>query len=131
MVRLRGHHLICLHFFDGEGYDQRFRENLRTVIRAAEAGDIMICGQADDVCGECAYRKGTACAYDDGSDAAVREMDAMALSLLHEGEGAVVSWEMVAEKIPALFPQWYANQCDRCEWVRACEKNSAYMRLKG
>lgn len=32
MSSLRGHHLICLHFFKGEGYDAAFVENLARVI---------------------------------------------------------------------------------------------------
>ncbi|HDL01563.1 MAG TPA: DUF1284 domain-containing protein, partial [candidate division Zixibacteria bacterium] len=31
MVRLRAHHLICLHFYRGEGYSEGFIENLETV----------------------------------------------------------------------------------------------------
>ena len=32
MAKLRGHHLICLHFYEGEGYDEPFIKSLEKVI---------------------------------------------------------------------------------------------------
>ncbi len=37
MLYLRGHHLICLHFFPGYGYDASFVESLRNVLKRAES----------------------------------------------------------------------------------------------
>lgn len=38
MIRLRGHHLICLHFYRGEGYSREFVENLEDIVRRAKGG---------------------------------------------------------------------------------------------
>jgi len=52
-VRLRGHHLICLQFFRGEGYSPEFVENLAHVItNATESGALVVAG-ADRVCAAC------------------------------------------------------------------------------
>lgn len=53
MVKLRGHHLICLHFFKGEGYSKAFVENLREVVKRAENRTLEIVTGGDDVCAAC------------------------------------------------------------------------------
>jgi hypothetical protein len=75
MLILRGHHLICLHFFSGEGYDAQFIENLRDVLKRAESEEIEIVSGNDDVCAKCLYLKDHKCAYDENADKEIREMD--------------------------------------------------------
>ena len=83
MLTLRGHHLICLHFFSGEGYDAQFIENLRDVLKRAEDEDIEITSDADNICAKCAYLKAHKCMYDEKADEEIREMDEAALKLLN------------------------------------------------
>jgi hypothetical protein len=130
MVRLRGHHLICLHFFSGEGYDAAFIENLKHVMKRAESEDIAVCGEADDVCKKCPYRKGHACKYKESAADDIKVMDRMALSLLGTEKGATVRWEGIKGKIPEIFSRWHRNQCPECDWKQACEKNKFYKGLE-
>ena len=54
VIKLRGHHLVCLHFFKGEGYNLEYVENLAYILKRAEAGDgIEVAAGADDVCNTC------------------------------------------------------------------------------
>ncbi len=129
MVRLRGHHLVCLHFFSGEGYDTAFIENLKYVMKRAESEDIVVCGEVDDVCKKCPYRKGHACKYNKSADTDIKMMDSTALSLLGTENGATVRWEGIKGKIQEMFPRWYKTQCPECDWKHACEKNTFYKRL--
>jgi hypothetical protein len=129
MVRLRGHHLICLHFFNGEGYDSAFIENLANVLKRAESEDIMVCGETDDICESCPYCKEFKCEYGEGADEDIKEMDTMALDLLETENWSIVRWEGVKGKIPEIFPRWYKNQCPECDWKRVCEKNKFYKKL--
>ena len=58
-MKLRGHHLVCLHFFTGEGYTKEFIDNLNRILKKAEAGEeIEVINSADDVCIKCPYFKG-------------------------------------------------------------------------
>lgn len=129
MVKLRGHHLICLHFFSGEGYDAAFIENLTNVLKRAEAGDITVCVEMDDICEKCPYCKGHTCEYNESSDKDIKEMDMMAMDLLGTEKGLKVRWEDVKGRIPGIFPQWYRVQCPECDWKLACEKNHYYKGL--
>lgn len=77
MIRLRGHHLICLHFYRGEGYSREFVENLEDVLRGAEEGEeIEVVEDADDICRACPTLRGGKCVAAPEADTEIREMDA-------------------------------------------------------
>ena len=53
MLNLRGHHLICLNFFKGEGYDEVFIKNLEKILSKMEKENIKVVEDFDDVCKSC------------------------------------------------------------------------------
>lgn len=130
MLKLRGHHLICLHFFSGEGYDEVFVRNLRDILQKAESEEIEVCDGADDVCVRCPYLKDYKCQYDEHADEDVRMMDAKALSLLTIDLNTKVRWQDIGEKIPAIFHRWHERYCNECDWNNVCEKNHFYQELR-
>ena len=131
MIRLRGHHLICLHFFSGEGYDDIFVENLRSVLERTEAEDIEVCEAADAICEKCPYVKDSKCLYGEYADDETREMDRAALSLLKIDKYERVRWKKLKKNIPEIFLSWYRDNCNACDWKQVCEKNHYYRKLKG
>ncbi len=130
MPLLRGHHLICLHFFHGEGYNEAFVKNLKEVLRKVEEEEIRITNGVDDICKACPYLKDDRCEYAQGADEEVREMDETALKLLNIKKGAVLKWEEVKRNIPWIFSPWYSNYCYDCDWLKTCEDNPEFQRLK-
>jgi hypothetical protein len=127
VVRLRGHHLICLHFFLGEGYKPEFIENLKEVLKRAEAGEeIEIPAGADDICRECPYLKDTICLYDKNAEDEIREMDRTATALLGLENKEKVKWMDIKKKIPGVFKKWAKRYCEECDWRRVCEKNKDF-----
>ena len=124
MVSLRGHHLICLHFFLGEGYNPEFVANLKKVLDRADGGEeIEILADADDVCRKCPHLKGKVCLYDTRADEEIRDMDRTATELLRLENKGRVMWKDVKKKIPGVFRKWAAKYCQECDWRKACEKN--------
>lgn len=131
MPALRGHHLICLHFFNGEGYNNEFVKNLMDVLNTTAYNKIDVLHGADDVCNKCPNLKQGECSYTDDADAEIREMDSRALKLLDLSGGEVVGWKDIREKIPEIFQIWYREYCNSCGWKRACEQNDLYRDLSG
>lgn len=92
-AKLRGHHLICLNFFRGEGYSEDFVENIYSVIKKET---VEIVRGADDVCARCPYLKEGKCSeYDD-----IMLQDSEALMLLGFKPGMVVEWKSISGKYP-------------------------------
>jgi uncharacterized protein len=129
-LRLRGHHLICLHFFNGEGYNPGFIENLLYVLRHAETGEpITIVPGDDDVCNVCPFLKERRCFYRQDSDEDIRDMDRTAIGLLGLSSRPNTSWPEIRERLPAIFTTWYGKFCRGCDWLPVCRKNAAFSQL--
>ena len=127
MPLLRGHHLVCLHFFNGEGYDDAFIKNLENTLRRAEADEVEIASGADDVCACCLHLKQGRCEQAENADEDICEMDAKALTLLGLSISDSVGWNVLQDNIPEIFSKWYSLYCTGCNWRGACEKNDFFI----
>ena len=114
---LRGHHLICLNFFRGEGYSEEFIENLYAVIKKE---NIEIVTGADEVCRKCPYLKEGKCRSSDYTDEKIHLQDREALRLLGFKQGNIVSWKMLASKLPEIIDEWKAEFCFACGYRKVC-----------
>ena len=131
MRRLRGHHLVCLHFFDGEGYDEPFIRNLLEVVRAVREGGVAVAEGPDDVCAPCRHRRDEQCTQSPTADREIREMDRKALALLGLTEGEGTAWASLREKVREIFPDWNTAYCFACSWRSVCEKSDFFRELTG
>lgn len=130
LIKLRGHHLICLHFFHGEGYGAEFTDNLQQIIQKAEGdGEVEVHLGADDICRKCHYLKKGSCFYDGNTESEIRKMDRTACKLLGLKKGDRVSWMSIKKKIPELFNTWLIKYCSGCLWRWACEKDVKFIEL--
>ncbi len=130
VLNLRGHHLICLHFFGGEGYDAAFIKNLRDILQRTEYEDIIVTEGADDVCRMCPYLINNQCQYQKGADLQIKEMDQKALGLLGVSVGDKVKWHEIKERVSDIFPDWFSGYCHDCDWLSVCEKDVFYKSLR-
>jgi hypothetical protein len=122
MIKLRGHHLICLHFFKGEGYNPEFVTNLREILKRAEAGEeVKVHPGPDDICRVCPYLRGKKCFYDEDAEAGIREMDRMAIRLLGLKTKVSVKWTDIRGKVLEVLHTWAREYCKECNWRKVCE----------
>ncbi len=128
-VILRGHHLVCLRFYDGTGYEERFREELRAVVAGASQHGVWVGEGVDDLCIHCPSVRQGRCADTPTADEEVRAMDRVALTLLGLRPGETVWWGELGQRIPGFFPRWQAEFCDVCAWRGGCEGSDAYKKL--
>ncbi len=129
MPTLRGHHLVCLHFFTGKGYDEAFIRNLRTIMTRTDDEDVTITSGADDVCTSCLHLREGRCYYTKDADADIREMDEKALELLKLPDTGRTGWDKLRAMVRNIFPEWYSLSCSECDWRETCEKNDFFQEL--
>ena len=129
MHKLRGHHLICLHFFSGEGYDAAFTKNLNSVIAEAEEGIIEVHPGSDDICKKCPSLQSGKCMHSADAEDEIRLLDARALRLLGLSPGQRVGWRHIAAMLPTIFREWHECSCNECCWKWACEQKALYKKM--
>lgn len=131
MISLRGHHLICLQFFRGEGYTGEFVVNLNDVLeRMAEEGVVVVSG-ADDVCGACPNLSADRACLDPG-EAQIAQLDSLACETLGVTVGDTATMEDAARTLVARArarEKFIASACVGCEWERVC--TPGWRRLAG
>ncbi|WP_461462616.1 DUF1284 domain-containing protein [Methanobrevibacter sp.] len=55
MIKLRGHHLLCIQGFQGYGYSDKFQENMKNIHKKIMSNEetIQIVTSPDDICEFC------------------------------------------------------------------------------
>ncbi len=116
-AKLRGHHLICLNFFRGEGYSEDFIKNIYSVIGKE---NIVIVEGPDEVCARCPYLKDGRCASNEYTNEMIILQDKEALKLLKFKPGMVVAWSNISDKLPEILEEWKARFCGECGYRKVC-----------
>jgi hypothetical protein len=124
-AHLRGHHLICLQFYRGQGYSDSFVANLEHVQASAAEKPAVIVSGPDDVCSACpGLGPDGTCQDPDTGEAEALRIDALALQLLDAAIGESLSLSHAREWLAAdaaACERWRAESCLTCRWQRACE----------
>ncbi|MGI6265038.1 MAG: DUF1284 domain-containing protein [Acutalibacteraceae bacterium] len=127
---IRPHHLLCLTFFEGKGYDDAFVSQMSAVHRALNGGDAaVIAAGADDICAACPHNRDGVCDTEDK----VRRYDAAvtALCALSPGEQRSWSqWRTLADQ-RILRPGRLKEICGDCEWAGVCAAKAKERPLLG
>lgn len=116
-TKLRGHHLICLNFFRGEGYSEEFIKNIYSVIGKET---VEIIKGADDVCAKCPYLLDGKCRSAEYTDEKILLQDKEALKLLDYRVGDTVKWDGISARIPPILEEWKALFCKDCGYFKVC-----------
>ncbi len=119
MLRIRGHHLLCLQFFEGKGYSERFVNNMKNVVKRLRRGErIKIVRGKDDICSFCPHLNNGECTLDEK----VYKKDKSVLKLFHLNSGDIVSWDRVVDIFKSLSKKDFLNICKECLWKDICFK---------
>lgn len=119
-VRLRGHHVVCLHFYQGEGYSEEFVANLWRVMERLETARFTLTEGADDVCESCPSLHEGVCVSESGGEAEIRRINALARELLGLEVGAKLEFAAIRERLVGVLPQWRASACAGCGFESLC-----------
>ena len=120
-MRLRPHHFMCIQFFTGHGYDERFTSHMKDVIGDLnDDSKITVTNGCDDICNHCPNMKNNTCIH----EKKVSHLDRKVLENTAVCYGKELIWKdgvsLVYEHI--LKRDMFHKICGECEWYELCRK---------
>ena len=121
-IRLRGHTLLCLQGFRGEGYSPAFVANM-AAIHEALTGDpnrqIEVIAAPDTVCGACPYQQASGCTLNgEQSETEMAAQDRAVMRRLGLSVGDRLQWGELLERIQAFVRgEHLSSICGNCRWL--------------
>ena len=122
VVRIRGHTLLCLQGFRGEGYSPDFIVNMAGIHRDL-AGDpdrwVEVVEAPDAVCGACPHLVSSGCSLNgNDSEEGMQAQDRHVLSILGLQAGSRVRWGEVLDRIrTSVKGDDLPDICGSCRWL--------------
>lgn len=120
--RLRGHHLLCVHGFQGMGYSPDFIKNMEQIVKSMRDDrmdfPIQVVAALDDACQACPNKGKTKCEAQNGSNEHVLSMDGKVIN--HLGlvpEKVYKKSELVALTAEKVNPEDLDYLCADCSWL--------------
>lgn len=134
---LRGHHLLCVHGFQGFGYSPSFIQKMEEIVSEVRNEQlhfpIRVVTELDDACSACPHRRDGYCGAGEGSEKHVMGMDRKVIAHLGLEAGKTYSKkELIARTIERVKPEDLELLCDGCSWLRygVCKEGIARLREK-
>jgi hypothetical protein len=118
MIRLRGHHLLCLLSFSGEGYSPEFTRRFGVLAEAYREGKVgvQVLAAPDDACAACPFLGDAGCRSPaDGPEAGVAALDQAVLDALGIEVG-IHEAEDLLRRVATLSGSELHRLCRACSW---------------
>ena len=120
-MRLRGHHILCLHGWRGIGYNADFTDNMHSIcdrLRSDPDLLVQVLDSPDDICASCPHLSDTRCARNgDESEDRISSKDAAILQILNLAPGdrltAKELFILACERFEAVGLK---GVCGSCRW---------------
>jgi uncharacterized protein len=119
---LRGHHLLCVHGFQGMGYSPSFVEKMTEIVDEIRNNEydfpIQIVEGFDEACATCPHQGETLCQNTEEGDAHVRKLDQNVMQKLGINHGEVWSKDkLIALTAQTVEPDDLDSLCAGCSWL--------------
>ncbi|UFJ42102.1 DUF1284 domain-containing protein [Brevibacillus humidisoli] len=134
-VVLRGHHLLCVHGFQGMGYSPAFIEKMAAIVQEIRDPErdfpIRVVRGFDDTCMACPNKGEEKCVAGPESEEHVQRLDRNVIEHLGLVEGSTyVKSQLVALTRERVQPDDLERLCDGCSWLSYGVCKTGIARLK-
>lgn len=121
-ISIRGHTLLCLQGFKGEGYSPEFVANLSAIHRSLSSfsGErVKVVDRPDRVCSACPHLDPAGCRLNGaGSEEEMKAQDRAVMARLRIAEGEILSWKEILDRIArAVQGSDLPQICGNCRWL--------------
>ena len=118
LVRVRGHHLLCLLAYTGEGYSPEFQKQFVRMVDAYKDPETLleVVDSPDDACTACPHLAAAGCRSEmDGPEQEVARLDRQVLDALGLTPGNYLAGE-VHRRLRSLGMDDLKALCSACSW---------------
>ena len=121
-IRIRGHTLLCLQGFRGEGYSPGFVENMAAIHRQLTnnpTGPVLVVDAPDAICSSCPNLKDGGChLHGPGSEEGMIAQDRDVMHRLGIDRGEELPWQEIVHRIAqAVRGEMLPEICGKCPWL--------------
>ena len=121
-IGIRGHTLLCLQGFRGEGYSPEFIENMSKIHRRLThhpEQPVLILDSPDSICSQCPNLKSQRCnLHGPASEESMMAQDADVMNRLGIGKGKILPWKEILDRIAQrLQGNMLSDICGTCPWL--------------
>lgn len=128
MIQLRPHHALCSQFFIGNGYSEKFVENMIDILELLNTKNqkVRFIDCCDDICSSCPNNKNGKCKDENK----IREMDKNCLDKYSFNIGEELYWNDIKAKVinEIVNQRDLPYVCNNCQWYSIC-KNMKFENL--
>ncbi|MGO4889776.1 DUF1284 domain-containing protein [Anaerobacillus sp. MEB173] len=122
-IVLRGHHLLCVHGFQGMGYSLRFVEKMEEIVSRIRDRqldfEIQVVAAIDDACHVCPNRQDEICMANIESNPHVLSMDQRVMKQLGIQHNDVYKKsDLLRLTVKKVDPEDLDYLCEGCSWLR-------------
>lgn len=134
-LRLRGHHLLCVHGFRGMGYSPSFVEKMKEIVKEIRNEEkdfpIQVVVALDEACSACPHHGESTCQASPRSNDHVVAMDRRVIKHLGLEENKIY-WksELLQRTAASVRPDDLDHLCANCSWLPygVCKEGIANVR---
>jgi len=133
VIKLRGHHLLCLQGYQGYGYDEKFKKNMENVLNKLKESKIEVVISKDDICSYCPFLKEEKCLLNCKGDNSTEEeiaksnetivkMDLNVLKKIAIEKNKIYNADELFNKINNTITNIkdLNGICTGCRWIKEC-----------
>ncbi len=119
MYEIRAHHGLCISFFRGEGYSEKFVANMLKITNELKSNPkVKIIACKDMVCNNCPNLESDECIF----EPQITVYDKIVLKLCEIEDGLVINWVDFIGKVKTNIIQKGKMKeiCGECKWSYIC-----------
>lgn len=137
MLKLRGHHLLCLNGFRGKGYSRMFVENMQAVhdlVTTKPHTVIQIVDTPDDICRACLHSGVEGCtSSSESAESRIAQKDRVVIDAISLSPGDTTAVGDALALVRERFAGRLGEICSSCQWYALgwCEEGLVRNTLGG
>jgi hypothetical protein len=121
-IQIRGHSLLCLQGFQGEGYNQEFVANMARIhelLKQHADTPVQVTAEPDQICAACPNLSSSGCSLRrPGFEEEITAQDRKVIQLMGLRPGQTLTWHEVLDRIGHnIRGEMLPDICGSCLWL--------------